>query len=118
MKFLADHDVWAVTLQTVRDWGHDVVAASEVGVARADDIALLQWADDRGRILMTRDRDFGRLVFMGGHRAGILLLRITPSTQDTVHDELGRVLETHTQSELQRAFVVVEAGQYRMRRPE
>jgi predicted nuclease of predicted toxin-antitoxin system len=115
---LADHDVWAVTVQTVRDWEHDVVAAAEVGLERADDIALLRWAGDHNRILVTRDRDFGRLVFVGGHGAGVLFLRITPSTQETVHGELGRVLDKHSQFELQRAFVVVEPGQYRIRRPE
>jgi predicted nuclease of predicted toxin-antitoxin system len=100
VKFLADQDVWAQTLQTLRDWGHDVVAASDIGQARARDVDLLREAHDRGHILVTRDRDFGRLVFAAEQAAGILFLRITPATQDAVHEELARVLETHSQSEL------------------
>lgn len=73
-------------------------------------------AHERDRTLVMRDRDFGRLVFAGGQAAGILFLRVTPSTQDAVHEELARVLEAYSQSELERAFVVVEPGQYRIRR--
>lgn len=118
MRFLADQDVWAYTLRTLREWGHDVTSAANVGLARAPDSDLLEEAHQRERILVTRDRDFGRLVFAGGETAGIVLLRIAPSTQDAVHDELALVLDTHTHSELQRAFVVIEPDQYRIRRPE
>ncbi|WP_423824497.1 DUF5615 family PIN-like protein [Salinibacter ruber] len=107
---------WAQTLQTLRDWGHDVVAASDTGQARDRDVDLLREAHDRGRVLVTRDRDFGRLVFAAEHAAGILFLRITPATQNAVHEELARVLKTHSQSELKRSFVAVEPGQYRARR--
>ncbi|WP_272507704.1 DUF5615 family PIN-like protein [Salinibacter sp.] len=117
MRFLADQDVWAYTLRTLREWGHDVIPAADAGLARAPDRELLQEAHDRDRILVTRDRDFGRLVFVSGKAAGVLLLRVTPSTQEAVHEELARVLDGHTSSELQQAFVVVEPGQYRIRRP-
>lgn len=118
MRFLADQDVWAHTLQTLRDWGHDVVSASDLGLARAKDIDLLSEAHKRERILVTRDRDFGRLVFVEEQAAGILLLRVTPFTLKAVHEELARVLDEHSHGELQRAFVVVEPGQYRIRRSE
>lgn len=118
MRFLADQDVWAYTLRTLREWGHDVTSAADAGLVRAPDVELLKEAHQRERILVTRDRDFGRLVFAGGETAGVVLLRITPSTQDAVHDELALVLEEHTHSELQRAFVVIEPNQYRIRRPE
>jgi predicted nuclease of predicted toxin-antitoxin system len=79
---------------------------------------LLEEAHVRERILLTRDRDFGRLVFADGETAGVVLLRITPSTQNAVHAELGLVLDEYPSSELKRAFVVVEPNQYRIRRPE
>lgn len=118
MRFLADQDVWAYTLGTLREWGHDVTSAADVGLVRAPDSELLEEAHQRERILVTRDRDFGRLVFAGGETAGVVLFRIAPSTQDAVHDELALVLKKHTHSELQRAFVVIEPNQYRIRRSE
>jgi predicted nuclease of predicted toxin-antitoxin system len=66
--------------------------------------------------LVTRDRDFGSLVFLQGLGAGVIYLRMLPSTQHAVHKELQRVLETYTEADLQSAFVVVEPGRHRFRR--
>lgn len=117
MTLLADQDVWAATLEVLTDEGHDIATAAELDLARASDRTLLHEAAMRDRILLTRDRDFGRLVFAEGNPAGVLFLRITPSTRAVVHEELRRVLDTHAFDELRRAFTVVEPGQHRIRRP-
>jgi len=116
VTLLADHDVWRTTLGLLTSRGHDVVTASDLDLARAPDSVLLKEATSRGRLLLTRDRDFGRLVFVEGQPAGILYLRITPSTQKAVHAELQRVLNVHPYDVLQSAFTVVEPGQHRIRR--
>lgn len=116
MKFLLDHDVWAATARFLRELGHDVVAVGEIGLAQAEDSDLLKTAHDQDRIFVTRDRDFGNLVFVQDFEAGIIYLRMLPSTQNVVHDELARVLKEHAESELKRAFVVVEPGRHRFRR--
>lgn len=65
---------------------------------------------------MTRDRDFGGLVFVQDLGAGVIYLRLLPSNQNMVHQELARVLNEHTEEELVHAFVVVEPGRHRFRR--
>jgi predicted nuclease of predicted toxin-antitoxin system len=65
---------------------------------------------------MTRDRDFGGLVFVQGSGPGVIYLRILPSTQDAVHAELERVLTLYSDVELQGSFVVIEPGRHRIRR--
>jgi predicted nuclease of predicted toxin-antitoxin system len=47
--------------QTLCDEGHDVVRASEVGQARADDQQILQKAIDENRILITLDQHFSKV---------------------------------------------------------
>lgn len=116
MKFLADQDVYAGTTRYLRSLGHDVVTASELGLSRASDEALLQLARNQKRILVTRDRDYGALVFVKSLGAGVLYLRVLPSTQDAVHTELAKVLELHSEHELAKAFVVIEVGGHRIRR--
>ena len=59
MKFLLDQDVYATTVRFLRSLSHDVLTASERGQATATDSHLLQMARRLGRILVTRDRDFG-----------------------------------------------------------
>jgi len=100
------------------EWiGDDVIPVAQIGLARATDEDLLKTAHDQNRIFVTRDRDFGNLVFVKGLGAGVLYLRILPSTQNSVHDELERVLKSYTEGELKNAFVVIEAGGHRLRKP-
>jgi predicted nuclease of predicted toxin-antitoxin system len=96
--------------------GHDVVSAAQLGLSRASDTALLQTAKVQGRILVTRDRDFGNLVIVHGLATGVVYLRMLPSTLAAVHAELERVLARYSQSILLHAFVVVEPVRHRLRR--
>ena len=116
MKFLLDQDVYANTGRFLNALGHDVVRAAELGLSQSTDEELLLAAQARTRLLVTRDRDYGNLVFVKGIRAGVIYLRMLPSTRGTVHSELQRVLKTYSEQELQQMFVVIEPGGHRVRR--
>ena len=115
MRLFLDHDVYATTGQFLKDLGHNVITASESGHAQTDDIELLRIAHDDDRLLVTRDRDFGRLVFVSRAGSGVIYLRLNPTNLSAVHKELQRVLATYSESELKEAFVVVEIGRHRFR---
>ena len=116
MRLFLDHDVYAITARFLKDLGHDVVTAGESGHAQTDDRELLRIAQNDDRLLVTRDRDFGRLVFVLGAGSGIIYLRLNnPTTLSEVHKELKRVLETYSEPKLKAAFVVVETGRHRFR---
>ncbi len=116
MRFLLDQDVYAGTARFLGNLGHDVVPVAQIGLSRADDEDLLKTAKEQDRIFITRDRDFGNLVFVKDLKAGILYLRMLPSTQNAVHAELEKVLRTYTEDELMKAFIVVEPDGHRFRR--
>jgi predicted nuclease of predicted toxin-antitoxin system len=116
MKFLTDQDVYAGTVRLLCGFAHDVVTAAELGLARADDVDMLRIAHEQGRLFVTRDRDFGRLVFVEDAGAGVIYLRLLPSTQNAVHSELERVLTLYGEPELQESFVVIEPGLHRIRK--
>jgi len=118
MRFLIDQDVYATTVRFLSQLGHDVVTVGQLGLAQAQDVELLQLAHDQSRLFITRDRDFGNLVFVQGSDAGVIYLRILPSLQNPVHAELERVLRTYSEEELRRCFVVIEPGRHRIRKPE
>ncbi len=50
--------------QALRDEGHDVLRATEVGQARADDHQILQKAISENRVLVTLDEHFGDWVIL------------------------------------------------------
>jgi predicted nuclease of predicted toxin-antitoxin system len=116
MKLLLDQDVYAATVRFLFELGHDVVPVARIGLSRAQNQEILRIAQEQNRILVTRDRDFDNLVFLRRLGAGVIYLRIVPSTQNVVHGELERVLDLYTEKELARAFVVVEPGGHRIRR--
>jgi predicted nuclease of predicted toxin-antitoxin system len=116
MKFLLDQDVYAVTARFLATLEHDVLLAAQIGMARSRDAELLKFAREANRLFVTRDRDFGSLVFVEGLQIGVLYLRMLPATQHDVHRELERVLQTYTEEELRGAFVVVERDKHRFRR--
>ena len=115
MRFLVDQDVYAATARFLATLGHDVVRVGELGLAQATDVELLHLAEKENRIFVTRDRDFGGLVVVGGLGKGVLYLRVLPSTQGAVHTEIERVLATYSEAQLCNAFVVVEPGRHRFR---
>lgn len=116
MKLLLDQDVYACTFRLLVDAGYDVVRAADIGLARASDEDLLAQASEMGRVLVTRDRDFGALVFLKNLGAGVIYLRIPLARLSDGHAQLIRVLATHSEDKLRAAFVVVEPGRHRFRR--
>jgi predicted nuclease of predicted toxin-antitoxin system len=116
MRLPADQDVYAATVQFLRNLGHDVATAAERGLSQTADAEMLRAAHADGRVFLTRDRDYGGLVFVQAMGAGVLYLRVLPSTVQAVHAELGRVLGLYGEADLQGTFMVVEPGRRRVRR--
>jgi predicted nuclease of predicted toxin-antitoxin system len=116
MNLLADQDVFAVTVRYLRDHGHDVATAAELSLSRSDDEELLRTAALDRRVLLTRDRDFGGLMFVAGLDGGVIYLRILPATLNAVHNELQHVLTQYDEDVLLKSLVVVEPARHRIRR--
>jgi predicted nuclease of predicted toxin-antitoxin system len=116
MKFLLDQDVYALTEHFLRRQGYDIVTASQLDLSCAKDSELLKTANEQGRIFVTRDRDYGNLVFVHGAGSGVIYLRMLPSRMNDVHAELVKVLETYGETELVKSFVVAEQNRHRIRR--
>lgn len=117
MKFLlADQDVYALTVRFLLEEGHDVVTAADLGFSRASDEKLLKEAKRLGRIMLTRDRDYGTLVFIRKIKVGVIYLRVLPSNIEAVHKNLAEILQIYAQEELSKTFISIDAKQYRVRK--
>lgn len=76
MRLLADESVEQPIVDALRDAGHDVAYVREM-MPGVDDDHVLDLANEDARILVTNDKDFGKLVFLSGRVAtGILLIRV------------------------------------------
>lgn len=117
MRLFLDQDVYHITATFLKSLGHDVLTAADVGLSQSPDREILSFAAADERTLVTRDKDFGSLVFsrLFAHR-GVILLRITPQTVAEIHFELERFLSFHPEKVIQRAFAVIEKDRHRIRR--
>jgi len=69
----------------LRTQGHNVMRASEVGQARADDYKILQRAITENRILVTLDEHFGDWVILPLKKhPGVIRLKVHPTTANNV----------------------------------
>ena len=119
MKFFIDQDVSQTTVDYLKSLGYNVLKASEVGLQREPDEELLRYAYEHQRILVTRDKGYGALVFLSfQEHSGVILLRVQPQTTDAVHQELKRFLQEQAQEHLQDYFIVIEPGGHRIRKSE
>lgn len=115
MRLLADENVPAASVRSLRDGGHDVVWVAESMPGAADE-DVLRFAAKESRLLLTFDRDFGALAYRSGmiSPAGVVLLRIVPNTPE----EPGLLLlDLMTRSELtfEGQFTVVDHERVRQR---
>jgi len=117
MRFIADQDVYNITIKELRKWGHEVITARDLGMKKASDEELLDKARTLSFILLTRDKDFGTLTFLKEKiSTGIIFLRCSPTNLGKVHQELRRLLLEHGEEELKGCFSVIEPNRYRIRR--
>lgn len=116
MKFLLDQDVYGVTAKFLEKSEYDFIRVADIGLSQASDEKILQIAREQNRILITRDRDYGNLVFVKSLGAGVIYLRMLPTNLNAVHVELIKVLKIYAEQQLSQSFVVVEFNGHRLRK--
>ena len=71
--------------EALRNEGHDVVRAFEVGQSRADDAEILQRSIAEDRILITLDEHFGDWVILPlSVHSGVIRIKAHPTTSNNV----------------------------------
>jgi predicted nuclease of predicted toxin-antitoxin system len=76
MKALLDMPVSALLLDVLEAHGHEGVHAYQIGKDRASDVELLEIARREGRIVITADLDFPRLLALSAADGpGMILFR-------------------------------------------
>ena len=117
MKFLLDQDVYKCTADFLMSLGHDVIKVNDIGMGRSSDFAILKKAKLLSRILVSRDKDFGSLVFLDKELSGgIIFLRINPSEIKDVHSVLKILLEHYQEDDLRYSFCTITSKGYRIRK--
>jgi predicted nuclease of predicted toxin-antitoxin system len=94
-----------------------VFAAVRVGLAGRPDDEIFVWAQNHGAVIVSYDEDFSdqRLFPIGTH-AGVIRLRVRPTTRELTRAAIDRVLVSVQDGDLVGALVIVDANGVRVRR--
>jgi predicted nuclease of predicted toxin-antitoxin system len=105
---MVDQMLRLAVAQALRNEGHNVVRASEVGQARADDAEILERAISEDRILVTLDEHFGDWVVLPlSKHPGVIRLKIDPTTSKNAIALLIPFLRLHTSAQFRNHLVIV-----------
>lgn len=114
IRFLADESCDFAVVRALRSEGYDVVAVSESTSQSVDSDLIVQSAVEK-RILLTEDKDFGRLVFVDGlESAGVILIRFPGNARGQLVTTIVNLVRDQGEK-LTRAMTVVEPAHVRIR---
>jgi predicted nuclease of predicted toxin-antitoxin system len=117
MKLLLDQGLPRSAASHLRAASIEAVHTGEIGLGTAADSAILQWARDDGRIVVTFDADFHALLALSGADApSVVRIRIQGLDGEACAQLLMRVLGQCADDLERGAVVTVQPGRIRVRR--
>lgn len=112
--FIVDESTGAAVAEYLRDVGHDVLAVAEA-IPQTPDEDILAKAANEQRILVTNDKDFGKLVYRSGRaHSGIVLFRLRDESVENRVRQM-RLLLTRYAERLPGNFIVATEVGVRIR---
>jgi len=110
LKLYLDQMLRLDVAQALRNEGHNVMRASEVGQSRADDYEILQKAIAESRILVTLDEHFGDWVILPlSEHPGVIRLKINPTTSKNAINLLIPFLSLHSSAQFRNHLVILSS---------
>lgn len=114
MNFIADEGLDKTLVMLLRASGHDVFYFAEEAQS-TDDETILDFANKENRILLTRDKDFGELIYrLQKVHTGIILIRLEELHSQTRSQIVAEFIEQNTEKLIQH-FIVIQPGGARIK---
>ena len=96
---------------------HDAVHVAELALSRASDADILRRAKREGRIVITADLDYPRLLVLANATEPALILFRDGSWSDAeVTARIGEVLQALTAADIEQSIIVIERDRVRRRK--
>lgn len=117
MRFLLDQGLPRSTAALLRRVGFDAVHTAEIGMAQAEDEAILARASSEERVVVTLDADFHALLALSqARKPSVIRIRIEGLRADELGELLQRVV-VQCRSDLEAGtMITVQEQRVRVRR--
>jgi len=114
-KFLLDADMPRSSAGVISSLGFDVEDVRDLGMRYAEDREIIEYSHMTGRVVVTRDLDFGDVLRYPNHPGAIILRLPSEYTAKELNDVLRAFLSSVEGQILRKAIIIVELGRYRRR---
>jgi predicted nuclease of predicted toxin-antitoxin system len=114
MRLFLDQMIDRCVADVLRETGYDVECAAEAGMARADDLEILQYCTKQDRVLVTLDEHFGdwTVARLTTH-AGVIRLKVHPTGSRNIEQTLIPFLARHARRDFRNTLVIVRPSTVR-----
>jgi predicted nuclease of predicted toxin-antitoxin system len=117
MRFLIDMPLSPALAAWLRQEGHDALHATEAGLHRAPDELILDRAGTEGRVVITADLDYPRLLALTGAQGlGLILFRGGDYSEQDCIERLVQLFERVLPEVIEHSIAVIERHRIRLRR--
>jgi predicted nuclease of predicted toxin-antitoxin system len=117
LKLLVDEDLPRSTAAMLKSLDIDALDLRDIGLKGAPDAEVFKYAQNEGRIIITRDVEFGNILkYPVGNHCGIIIIRI-PNTyiRDKILEIIRNFFIEVDKNKLMNSLVILEAEKYRIR---
>lgn len=115
MQFIADESCDFAVVRALRARGHGVVAVAELDPGLDDDSVVARALGEQ-RVLLTEDKDFGRIVFASRRPAsGVVFIRFPAAARSGLAAAVCAFVQKN-ESALADSFSTVQPGRARISR--
>ena len=108
MRLFLDQMIDRSVADVLRQKSHDVECTAEVGMARADDLEILEHCIRHNRVLVTLDEHFGDwTVAKLTEHPGVIRLKVNPTGTRSIQKTLLPFLERYAERDFRNTLVIV-----------
>lgn len=110
MRLFLDQMIDSSVAGVLQKRGYDVACTAQVGMARADDLEILEYCVKHNRILVTLDEHFGdwTVVKLTEH-PGVIRLKVSPTSTRSIQQALIPFLVHHAKRDFRNVLVIVRS---------
>jgi predicted nuclease of predicted toxin-antitoxin system len=108
MRLFLDQMIDRCVAGVLQKTGHDVECAAQAGMARPDDLEILEYCTKQDRVLVTLDEHFGdwTVAKLTAH-AGVIRLKVHPTGSRNIETTLIPFLGCYAERDFRNTLVIV-----------